>query len=72
MFSDSMNEIPRGQNISITITFDSVVNVKNAYSILIDGGIVIHPLNETTYSSAFVSLVDKFGMRWELMTEDES
>lgn len=30
---------------------------------------VIHPMKSTTYSSCFVSLVDRFGMRRELMTE---
>lgn len=70
MFSDSMNEIPQGQNISIVITFDSAEEVKNSYNILCEGSSIIHPLQETTYSSCFVSLVDKFGMRWELMTEN--
>jgi len=37
--------------------------------IYIDGATIIYPMQSTTYSSCFVSLVDKFGMRWELMTE---
>ena len=71
MFSDTTDEIHKGQSISIVITFDCSSDVKNAYNILIDGGMVIHPLQETTYSSCFASLVDKFGMRWELMTENK-
>lgn len=71
-FSDSMNEIPRGQSISIVVTFDCNDDVKDAYRILIDGGVDIHPMQETTYSSCFVSLEDKFGVRWELMTENNN
>ncbi|OZV11706.1 hypothetical protein CIW83_13730 [Tissierella sp. P1] len=71
MFSDDTDEIPKGQSISIVITFDCSSDVKNAYNILIDGGMVLHPLRETSYSSCFVSLIDKFGMRWELMTENK-
>jgi PhnB protein len=71
MFSDATDEIPKGQNISIVVTFDCSSDVKNAYNILIDGGMVLHPLKETSYSSCFVSLIDKFGMRWELMTENK-
>ncbi len=72
MFSDAMDEIPQGQNLSIVITFDTAEEVKNAYKALSEGSSVIYPLTETTYSSCFVSLVDKFGIRWELMTEDNS
>lgn len=72
IFSDDTKEIPKGQNISILVTFDSPNSVKNAYNVLIDNGTIIHPMIETTYSSCFVSLLDKFGMRWELMTEDKS
>lgn len=69
MFSDSFQEIPVGQNLSIVVTFDCEDEVKAAYEVLCGGGVIIHPLVATTYSSCFVSLVDRFGMRWELMTE---
>ncbi|WP_199624795.1 VOC family protein [Paenibacillus alkalitolerans] len=72
MFSDHINEIPKGQNISIVITFEYPSEVENAYNILIDGGKIIQPICETTYSSCFASLVDKYGMRWELMTENKA
>lgn len=72
MFSDSLDEIPRGRNLSIVITFDYPEDVKAAYEVLIEGGVDINPLKETTYSSCIASLVDRFGVRWELMTENES
>ena len=55
--------------MSLVITFDSADEVKNAYSLMSDGCTIVHPIQSTTYSSCFVSLVDRFGMRWELMTE---
>ena len=69
-FSDSLDEIPFGRNISLVVTFAEVQEVRDAYEILAAGGNVITPLEETTYSSCFVSLADRFGMRWELMTEN--
>jgi PhnB protein len=69
-FSDSLREIPNGKNISILVTFDNVSDVKAAYDILIDGGTEITPPTESTYSTCFTSLVDRYGMRWELMTEN--
>ena len=45
---------------------------KNAYNVLKDGGIVIYPLRKTTYSSCMGSLIDKFGFRWGLMTEQNT
>lgn len=70
-FSDGISEIPFGKNMSVLVTFEHEVDVKAAYKLLIDGGTAITPLTETTYSTCFSSLVDRYGMRWELMTENE-
>ena len=70
-FSDSLGKIPYGKNLSILVTFDCECDVKAAYEVLIDGGTEITPLTVTTYSTCFASLVDRYGMRWELMTENE-
>jgi len=70
-FSDSLDKIPCGKNLSVLVTFDCECDVKAAYAVLIDGGTVITPLTVTTYSTCFSSLVDRYGMRWELMTENE-
>ncbi|MEW9097053.1 MAG: VOC family protein [Clostridiaceae bacterium] len=72
MFSDSLDKIPFGRNLSIVVTFESVDEVKDAYSMLSVGGSDIVPLKESTYSTCIVSLVDRFGVRWELMTENNS
>lgn len=59
----------RNHTMSLVITFDSSEEVKSAFSRLSDGCTIVHPMQSTTYSSCFVSLIDRFGMRWELMTE---
>ncbi|OKP75866.1 hypothetical protein A3844_08765 [Paenibacillus helianthi] len=56
-------------SLFLTITFETATQVKKAYEVLKAGGTIIHPLRSTTYSSCMVSLVDKFGIRWGLMTE---
>ncbi|MCL2841067.1 MAG: VOC family protein [Defluviitaleaceae bacterium] len=61
--------IPNTNPLSLLITFETVEDVKKAYEVMIDGATIIYPIQSTTYSSCFASLVDKFGMRWELMTE---
>jgi len=60
---------PNTHPVSLLVTFETAEDVKNAYEIIKDGATIIYPVQTTTYSSCFVSLVDKFGMRWELMTE---
>jgi len=60
---------PNTHPLSLLITFETAEDVKKAYEIMADGATIIYPIQRTDYSSCFVSLVDKFGMRWELMTE---
>ncbi len=71
MCSDSMAPVPRGQNLSLVIVFPDPEDVKAAYSMLQTGGTVLVPPSDLTYSSCFASVIDRYGMRWELMTEDK-
>jgi PhnB protein len=71
MLNDNDSELPYGMNVSILVSMDSVEAVKAAYNKLKEGARIISPINETTYSSCFVSLVDRFGVRWELIKENE-
>ena len=72
MLNDNTSEIPSGINVSLLILFDTVEAVENAYQVLKDGARIIVPITETTYSACFVSLVDRYGIRWELMKENEA
>lgn len=56
-------------SVSLAVLFDTPAAVADAFAAMEPGATVIHPLAETAYSGAFVSLVDRFGIRWELMHE---
>lgn len=69
MMSDSDKPTGDGHPVSLVVTFGTRREVLDAYEILSDGAEILSPIQSTTYSSCFVSLVDRFGIRWELMTE---
>jgi PhnB protein len=70
MFSDVIESDPTpGVSLFLVLTFDDADTVKKAYGVLEEGSTIVSPMTQTTYSSCFVSLVDKFGLRWVLMTE---
>lgn len=71
MMSDRPNEDnpSRDNPLSLVVTYDTAEEVKHAYELIRQGASILSPIQSTTYSSCFVSLIDKYGMRWELMTE---
>ena len=70
MFSDIIEfEIYNGNSLSIVITFDTKEEVQKIYNALLPGSSVLVPIHSTTYSSCTANLIDKFGIRWGLMTE---
>lgn len=71
MLSDIIEfELTKSISEFLTVTFDTADEVRKAYEVLEAGGSVIYPLQSTTYSSCMASLIDKFGFRWGLMTEN--
>ena len=70
MLADVMDiEVKCGRALSLTVTMETKEDVIKAFNVLKDGCQIIYPLHSTTYSSCFCSLVDKFGFRWVIMTE---
>lgn len=70
MFSDwNRPTPPPGNTVSLVLTYDTPQEVEAAFEGLSPGCTLVTPMHSTPYSSCFVSLVDRFGMRWELMTE---
>ena len=70
MFSDVMTfKVIHGNSIFLTITFETKEEVENAFNILKENGEILIPLRKTTYSSSVGTLIDKYGIRWGLMTE---
>jgi len=70
MFSDIVEfDLSKGISLFLTLTFEDAVSVKRAYEVLKEGSTIVYPMVSTTYSTCFVSVIDKFGVRWGLMTE---
>ena len=60
---------PESPPLSLVVTMDTKVQVMEAYQAMMEGALIREQPQSTTYSSCFVSLVDRFGIRWEIMTE---
>ena len=55
--------------ISLLVEFETVEALNAAYEIMADGATIVTPLGSgTTYCSGYVSLVDQFGIHWDLMS----
>ncbi|MCL2199262.1 MAG: VOC family protein [Defluviitaleaceae bacterium] len=61
------NDLPRGHSVYPVMSFKTAEEVRAAYDVLVDGATIISPLGKTTYSAAVATLVDKFGIHWDLM-----
>ena len=53
----------------LTIMYDTKEEVQRAYEIMKEGSKTIYQLEATPYSSCRVVFVDRFGIRWGIMTE---
>lgn len=53
----------------LTVMCDTKEDVSHAYGMMKDGSQTIYPMEATPYSSCRVVFVDKFGIRWGIMTE---
>lgn len=62
-------KINQGNSLFLTVTFAEKEDVEKAFNVLKDKGEILIPLRKTTYSSCTGTLIDKFGIRWGLMTE---
>lgn len=70
MMCDNMDvDLVKSTALSLTVTFDTKDEVKQAYDILREDSETIYQMQSTTYSSCMVVFIDKFGFRWGLMTE---
>ena len=53
----------------LTVMYDTKEEDERAYEVLREGSQTIYPIQETSYSTCRVVFVDKFGIRWGIMTE---
>lgn len=72
MFSDVFPSMPfvEGNNISLSLITNNKEEVQRTFEKLIDGGKVEMDLQETFWSTCYGSLVDKFGIHWQISLED--
>ena len=71
MFSDSPFEpLREGDQVSICISTDDIDESKRIFSSLQQGGNVVMPLEATSFSPAFGTLTDRFGIRFTIVTAD--
>ena len=71
--SNSLLDKEANEKISSTalcISFESEEKARAAYQILSDGGKILTPIHSTSFCSFYVSLVDKFGVSWDLYFGD--
>ena len=54
-------------NVHLVASLDTAEAVEAAYAALSDGATIVDPLHKTAYCSCCGTLVDKFGMYWDIM-----
>lgn len=70
MFSDIIEfKIYNGNNFYMALTLDTKEEVQKIYNTLLPESTVLVPIHSTTYSSCVANLIDKYGIRWGLLTE---
>ncbi|MGZ0049461.1 VOC family protein [Brevibacillus gelatini] len=72
MFSDAFPGMPysAGTNFSLAVISDNQDELKGYFDKLKEGGTVRMELQETFWSKAYGSLVDKFGIEWQFNCGD--
>ncbi|WP_142828283.1 VOC family protein [Planococcus soli] len=66
-----MPAFQKGNNMSVTVLFDDIEEARTVFGKLLEGGTVSMELQKTFWSPLYGSLVDKFGIEWQVSVEDE-
>jgi len=74
MFSDSPSTLPveQGNQVTICISSKDAEKSKRYFEALKHEGVVRMPFQETSFSAAYGSLTDKFGVTFLIDTESQS
>jgi len=68
MLSDTReDDLQNNKSLSLLVHFDTSEEIMAAYELLSDGAVIISPMASQTYCAHFASLIDKYGMGWDLM-----
>ncbi|PWA09266.1 hypothetical protein DCC39_13260 [Pueribacillus theae] len=73
MFSDSPGiPVQLGNQVAICISTKDVEKTKQIFEALQQDGQVNAPLEETPFSPAFANVTDKFGITFQIVTENQN
>ncbi|UUZ82899.1 VOC family protein [Paenibacillus sp. P26] len=61
--------ISHGNNVHLSLEFESEAEAREAFEKLSEGGRVGHPLERAFWGSLFGQVEDKFGILWMISTE---
>lgn len=73
MLSDTFPGHPYiiGTNITIALIIEDEIQTKDIFNKLQDGGEVLIPLQETFWTSLYGHVKDRFGVNWQVSTEQK-
>ena len=66
-FSDADAPVRQGDNICLNVTMPNAQAVEKAYAVLMQGGQAAVALGPQFFSPLYAAVVDKFGVRWQIM-----
>src|SRR5688572_5563114 len=58
------HQMKAGNNVSLSLHYDTPGNAEKAFNGLAEGGKVTMPLQETFWAQRFGMLIDKYGFQW--------
>ena len=71
IFSDTPGPpVQKGNNVMLSISTNDVEKTKQIFKTLKQNGKVNQPLEETPFSPAFGNVTDKFGVTFQIITEN--
>jgi len=70
MFSDTMPGSPyqTGNHLTIAIVINDPEQSKRIFAALSEGGRVVMPIQQTTWSPAYGQVADRYGVEWQVNT----
>jgi PhnB protein len=69
--ADAVEDVERGTALDLTLEFSTEEEARNAFTKLSEGGKVIMPFEKAFWGAMFGRVEDKYGIRWQIVTEHE-
>lgn len=58
-----------GDNVAISISFDTENDLRNSFSKVSSGGRILMPVQKPFWGGFYGVVTDKYGVRWEMMSQ---